>query len=602
LWLLVLAVIFAGCGGTEPSNAVPTVTAVPTDTATALPTRTSPPTLTPTIAATATPIDSNLAAAANAGGCYPLGTTGALFDMLTLVNPEWVPLTNGMTVDSDPVLIHGMAVLVHGDLGGDFPATHVRSDQNTIMRLDDEDAGRLATGNFGGGDENGLLGLEWEAGAYPAWAWAGEDDRVVALGRWIFDCGHPNAANGHCSLTASQECLIAADCKRSVCPTCSVGETCEGAQFGYSSELHPPQATAVLRSGRGALVSTAPEAHAVGATLADVYVSSDGGGAGDRCILTHHLNPMEQLTAQCFPLSQPVARINERDFVFDLPLPQPQPTGTHATYRIIDRPLPGGNPAAVDVSSLRTDPSPHFEVRVRTTQATANGLPTGYAARIIAGWENDPTSYTHVRVSITAAVIRNALQRATPVVPRLCVGAQTPCVATADCPSDDTCSGVGTVKTWRLQSAVNGEFTELSGLSSVSTDEVIAQTIVSDQYLPADGSLRVFANGIAEECIQTMFNKPLHTDIQELGLANGLSCLTSTPHPAGVVDVSYPGPDFGAPTGAMDYETVSTGGEGGACSASLAQLCVVDADCPSDERCVASGGAFALRYRIERLS
>jgi hypothetical protein len=47
---------------------------------------------------------------------------------------------------------------------------------------------------------------------------------------------------------------------------------------------------------------------------------------------------------------------------------------------------------------------------------------------------------------------------------------------------------------------------------------------------------------------------------------------------------------------------VSTGGEGGHCSTSTALLCTVDADCPSGESCVTTGGAFTLRYRVERLS
>jgi hypothetical protein len=30
-------------------------------------------------------------------------------------------------------------------------------------------------------------------------------------------------------------------------------------------------------------------------------------------------------------------------------------------------------------------------------------------------------------------------------------------------------------------------------------------------------------------------------------------------------------------------------------------MCVVSDDCPSGESCITTGGAFALRYRIERL-
>ena len=51
----------------------------------------------------------------------------------------------------------------------------------------------------------------------------------------------------------------------------------------------------------------------------------------------------------------------------------------------------------------------------------------------------------------------------------------------------------------------------------------------------------------------------------------------------------------------MDYETVSSGGEGGSCSVTTANLCVVDADCPSGESCITTGGAVSLRYRIERI-
>ena len=42
--------------------------------------------------------------------------------------------------------------------------------------------------------------MEWEFNKYPLFAWAGEGDRITALGRWIFDCGHPNTdPEGACS-------------------------------------------------------------------------------------------------------------------------------------------------------------------------------------------------------------------------------------------------------------------------------------------------------------------------------------------------------------------------------------------------------------------
>src|SRR6185369_2506397 len=102
-------------------------------------------------------------------------------------------------------------------------------------------------------------------------------------------------------------------------------ETCEGEHFGYSSELHPPHATAAIRQGRGAVLSRRRGAKAVPATVADVWVSPDGGGAGDECVLTHRAMDLDQLVIQCWPLSHSVAHINAQDFTFRIPLP-PRPT------------------------------------------------------------------------------------------------------------------------------------------------------------------------------------------------------------------------------------------------------------------------------------
>ena len=144
--------------------------------------------------AAAAPVNSDLAVAENGGGCYPTGIHPAVLDMLTLINPEWAPILNGQTVDSAPVLVHGTVQGMHGDTSGDFPATHIRADVNHFVALDPADVDRLATGN-----DDLLLHFEWEAGAYPAWAWAGTGDRVVGLGRWIFDCGHPGTTAGTCT-------------------------------------------------------------------------------------------------------------------------------------------------------------------------------------------------------------------------------------------------------------------------------------------------------------------------------------------------------------------------------------------------------------------
>jgi hypothetical protein len=542
----------------------------------------------------AAPVDSDFAAARMGGGCYPTGLRPALLDMLTLVNPEWAPIVNGTTVDTGAVLVHGIVQGMHGDLSGDFPSTHLRADVNYFVLLDAADADRLATGN-----DDGLLHFEWEAGVYPAWAWAGVGDRVVGLGRWIFDCGHTGARPGNCSASLAEQCVRDDDCRPPICSACGSMETCIGTRFGFSAELHPPHAAVAIRTGRGALLSAHRRARAVPATRADIFVSDQGGGAGDRCILTHRTPDASLLNVECFPLAQPVAALNGQDFVFDLPLPR-RPPGGRAKWRTVTYETPGGRPARL-VIRLRAK-EPHLQVLVRMTRRVHGKLPTGFAGTIFAGWRNDKSPLTHVRLTVSGIVIHNALQLATPVAPKTCFPSDAPCSGAADCPSGEACLGAGPVRSWRMQAAVNGEWQESSGLESVSSGSVVPQTLVYDQYLPSAGALHLEVNGRAQECIDTMYGKSLATDLAELGFNKGIACLASEAHRPGDIDVSYPGPDFGAGAGTADHETVSVGGEGGNCSLTAGLLCLVDEDCPSGETCVTTGGAFSLRYHIERLS
>ncbi len=57
---------------------------------------------------------------------------------------------------------------------------------------------------------------EWDTGkmttrSFPQWAWPQEGDRIWMVGRWIYDCGHP--------------------------------------EKGHRTEIHPPKAVAALRRG-----------------------------------------------------------------------------------------------------------------------------------------------------------------------------------------------------------------------------------------------------------------------------------------------------------------------------------------------------------------
>src|SRR5207249_11318850 len=126
-------------------------------------------------------------------------------------------------------------------------------------------------------------------------------DRIVGMGRWTFDCGHPDAQPGSCSVTTGVQCVLDSDCTSPTCSSCGGMETCLGTHCGYSAELHPPQATAAIRSGRGAIVSSRRGATPVPATKADVYVRPYAGGAGDARVLAHQADPLRLRGIEGFP-------------------------------------------------------------------------------------------------------------------------------------------------------------------------------------------------------------------------------------------------------------------------------------------------------------
>ncbi|MFQ5668883.1 MAG: hypothetical protein ACE5I7_21010, partial [Candidatus Binatia bacterium] len=351
-------------------------------------------------AATPTPVDSNVSVTSFAqsrgnpcsagqgstgcGGCYPV-TIDASSDptaMLGLVNPEWQPIgpmipgvNASLPPDSVPVTINGTVTRSKINVGGDFFASHQGDDQNTLITPDPNLNSLLATGNLAGcpGPERcGTVEMEWEIAKYPLFAWAGEGDRITAVGRWVFDCGHQfSSPVSRCS-NGGAFCTSAADCPGGTCDVvplpvgkcsnggadCTIDSDCGGGtcdspppDFGYRAELHPPQAVAVIRNKS---IRRRP------ATRADVYISADGGGAGDVCTVTHLTNPLDVLLSKacfvnrCSPTGkvaditarscrtdkdcpkketcilldpdQRIADVNASDFEFDMPLP-PQPPG-----------------------------------------------------------------------------------------------------------------------------------------------------------------------------------------------------------------------------------------------------------------------------------
>ena len=128
----------------------------------------------------------------------------------------------------------------------------------------------------------------------------------------------------------------------------------------------------------------APDA-IVPVTRADVYVSDDGGGAGDRCIVSHLASSLGLLSTECFPLVEPLADINGSNFEFDLPLP-PRPTGGRFAWQLISRPTPGGRPARLRVLRRLHVAYPHLRVKVMMKRPVNGELPTGFAGTIVTGW------------------------------------------------------------------------------------------------------------------------------------------------------------------------------------------------------------------------
>lgn len=71
----------------------------------------------------------------------------------------------------------------------DFPLSpwHDYYDWNFDIELDPQ-YGYLLSEWY---DEDGHLHCEWDTEHFPRWAWPQEGDRVKLIGRWIYDCGHP---------------------------------------------------------------------------------------------------------------------------------------------------------------------------------------------------------------------------------------------------------------------------------------------------------------------------------------------------------------------------------------------------------------------------
>lgn len=177
-------------------------------------------------------------------------------------------------------------------------------------------------------------------GAVPEFVWPAVGDRVWVEGRWIFDCGHPNVPK-------------AVPDKKYV---------------QWSTEIHPPRALVTFRMNHPALsslgslfseswlpVTGAPTLNPSGkpssdpthvpVTEADIFVSGNGGGANDLCMLTP-VNGSPGINGSCaFGHTNPVIQVSDHNYVFDI-----YPPGTNydpallvnGTFKVTP-PVPGAS-------------------------------------------------------------------------------------------------------------------------------------------------------------------------------------------------------------------------------------------------------------------
>lgn len=158
-------------------------------------------------------------------------------------------------------------------------------------------------------------------GALPEFAWPAIGDRVWVEGRWVFDCGHPFPDDW------------SFDFKRE--------------WVKYSTEIHPPRALVTFRLNHpalsdspsssspaaswlqvtGAPVQGLPGPTPVPVTEADIFVSGNGGGVNDLCMLV----PSNSDNDCQYGHTSPVIPVNERNYVFDI-----YPPGTDYTNTTVN--------------------------------------------------------------------------------------------------------------------------------------------------------------------------------------------------------------------------------------------------------------------------
>lgn len=104
------------------------------------------------------------------------------------VIPAWVSAHPDDTRTLEGVLIKSKITST------DFPLKpwHTYYDWNFIVKPDLQYTYLISPVNEALRKDEYLMECEWDTGSLPSWAWPQAGDRIMIVGRWIYDCGHPD--------------------------------------------------------------------------------------------------------------------------------------------------------------------------------------------------------------------------------------------------------------------------------------------------------------------------------------------------------------------------------------------------------------------------
>jgi hypothetical protein len=223
--------------------------------------------------------------------------------------PSWVQATP--TPRSRP---SAAPRVVEGRLDDSYIATsdwplkpwHTNYDWDMYLRVDPQYGDLLSVAN-----DQGILECEWDSEYLPSWAWPQRGQRVWIMGRWIYDCGHPNEEG---------------DCR---------------------TEIHPPRAIASFRSEA---VQFSGNPGPVRATTAVLYIGRRGG------YWTSPINDRDYeftLPLPAKPSSSAVPRVKVSSMTGSLPVsPQVTLSSTSPPIMNVKIPLTGLTPHPTEYGAI----------------------------------------------------------------------------------------------------------------------------------------------------------------------------------------------------------------------------------------------------------